>query len=42
MTEKKDSGERREHPAFNFFIRTGFLIKVLTAIGILAALWYFR
>lgn len=30
-----------ESPAFNAFIHIGMIVKILSAIGMIAALWYF-
>jgi hypothetical protein len=41
MTPKKKWFNRNENPVFNTFVHIGMVVKILTAIGIIFALWYY-
>jgi hypothetical protein len=41
MTPKKKWFNRNESPVFNTFVHIGMVVKILTAIGIIFALWYY-
>ncbi len=41
MTSKKKFFDRKENPVFNAFVHVGMAVKILTALGMLFALWYY-
>ncbi len=42
MAYSKKVQSRREHPGWNVFVHTGMILKVLTALAMIGALWYFK
>jgi len=41
MTERKKFFNRNENPIFNVFVHVGMIVKVLSALGMIFALWYY-
>ena len=41
MSPKKKFFSRDENPFFNWFVHVGMAVKILTALGIIFALWYY-
>ena len=41
MPPDKKSFNSKESPVFNAFVHFGLAVKILTALGIIFALWYY-
>lgn len=41
MPQKKKFFNHKENPIFNVFVHVGMIVKVLSALGIIFALWYY-
>lgn len=41
MTQKKKLFNHNESPVFNVFVHVGMIVKILSALGIVFALWYY-
>jgi uncharacterized membrane protein YdbT with pleckstrin-like domain len=41
MSQRKKIFNHKENPVFNVFVHVGMIVKVLSALGMIFALWYY-